>query len=93
MFGINYDSRLIIGKDILSDSEGLAIFNNNSWVSDKGKYFASTNTFIKNDENDTNDYTEYIKTINNEVNNRINMSKYILEKDYYRYLFENTKKE
>lgn len=93
LFGINYDSRLIIGKDILSDSEGLAIFNNNSWVSDKGKYFASTNTFIKNDENDTNDYTDYIKTINNEVNNRINMSKYILEKDYYKYLFENTKKE
>lgn len=26
LFGIEYDSRLIIGKDILSDTEGLAMF-------------------------------------------------------------------
>lgn len=89
LFDIKYDSRLIIGKDILSDNEGLAIFNNNSWVSDKGKYFSATNTFIPNDENFT-DYNEYVKSINEEVNNRVNMSRYIIENDYYNYIF-NTK--
>ena len=38
LFGIEYDSRLIIGKDILSDAPGLAIFSNRSWVSDYGTY-------------------------------------------------------
>ena len=38
LFGIEYDSRLIVGKDILSDTPGLAIFSNRSWVSDYGTY-------------------------------------------------------
>ena len=45
LFGIEYDSRLIIGKDILSDSEGIAIFSDHSWVTDYGTYNYRTNTF------------------------------------------------
>ena len=30
LFGIEYDSRLIVGQDILSSNEGLAIFSNRS---------------------------------------------------------------
>lgn len=86
LFGIEYDSRLIIGKDILSDSEGLAIFANGSWISDKGKYYSSSNTFetfenVKIDDN-------YISEMNNLVNNKILMSKYIIEEDYYKYVFK-----
>ena len=46
LFGIEYDSRLIVGKDILSDNEGLAIFSNRSWVSDYGTYFSKENEFV-----------------------------------------------
>jgi len=86
IFGIEYDSRLIIGKDILSDSEGLAIFANGSWISDKGKYYSTTNKFepfenVKIDK-------KYISNMNEKVNNKILMSKYIIEEDYYNYIFK-----
>ncbi len=81
LFGVNYDSRLIIGKDILSTEPGLAIFGNSSWVSDKGSYFASTNKFVPKDEEVDE---EYIKYMNKVVSNKITMSKYIMTYDYYR---------
>ena len=88
IFGIEYDSRLIIGKDILSDTEGLAIFSNNSWVSDKGKYFSSTNKFIPNEGMEIDE--EYISNINKIVNQKITMSQNIIKFNYYDYIF-NTK--
>lgn len=86
LFGIEYDSRLIIGKDILSDTEGLAIFSNNSWVTDKGKYYSSSNKFVPNDGYTIDE--EYITNMNKIVGTKINMSKYILEKNYYKYVFQ-----
>lgn len=82
LFDIPYDSRLIMGKDLLSESEGLVMFHDQSWVSDSGKYLASTNTFIPNDTE--KDYNGYVEKINQIVTNRVNLSKLILEKDYYR---------
>lgn len=86
LFGITYDSRLIVGKDILSDTEGLAIFSNNSWVSDQGKYYSASNKFIPNEGIDVEE--EYVTTMNKIVNTKINTSKYILEKNYYEYVFK-----
>ena len=81
LFGVQYDSRLIIGKDILSTKPGLAIFGNSSWVSDKGTYFSSSNKFVAKEEEVSD---EYIKYMNNVVSNKIIMSKYIMTNDYYR---------
>ena len=86
VFGINYDSRLIIGKDILSTEPGLAMFGNRSWVSDKGKYFSSGGKFESKNGEEVDE--EYIKIMNQIVNNKINMSKYIVEKDYYKYIWK-----
>ena len=37
MLGIQYDSRLIIGKDIMaSNNEGLVVFPDRSWVNNTG---------------------------------------------------------
>ena len=38
LFGIEYDSRLLMGRDILSDEDGLVIFSNRSFITEKGKY-------------------------------------------------------
>jgi len=86
LFGIKYDSRLIMGKDILADNEGLAIFANGSWISDKGKYYSTTNTFEPSNEKSIDE--NYITNMNNLVNNRILMSKYIIEENYYNYIFK-----
>lgn len=85
LFGINYDSRLFAGTDILSTREGLAIFNERSWVSDNGKYFGFNNNFVSNKEVDE----DYIKNINNIMNNKISISKLIVKNNYYDYLKNN----
>ena len=55
LFGIEYDSRLVVGKDILSDSEGMAIFADYSWLADNdndynnvvnNKYLVSKNIMV-----------------------------------------------
>ena len=82
LFGISYDSRLIIGKDILSTEPGLAIFGNSSWVSDKGTYYASSGEFVSRDGSvGDNDYIKYMNSV---VSNKITMSKYIMTEDYYK---------
>lgn len=88
LFGIDYDSRLIIGKDILSTEPGLAIFGNRSWVSDYGSYFSNSKKFIVKENNEVTE--DYISQINQIVNNRINMSKLIIENDYYKKVIKNT---
>ena len=84
MFGINYDSRLIIGQDIMSKSDGIVIFNDRSFLTDKGYYNEKTNKFT----NITKDKTDekYIQEKRKEVFNKTNASSLILEKDYYKYI-------
>ncbi len=79
LFGIEYDSRLFIGKDILSDEPGLAIFSDRSWVSDDGKYFAASNKFVANKE--VSD--DYVDMVNNIVANKISVSSLIMSSNYY----------
>lgn len=80
LFGIEYDSRLFVGTDLLSSSEGLVILSNRSWISDKGRYNSTTGEYIGigNDE--------YIKYINNTIQNKVVFSKYIMLNDGYKYI-------
>jgi len=84
LFGMEYDSRLFSGKDILSNSFGIAVLSDRSWVTEKGIYNASTKEFQKTGEEVEEDY---IEKVNQLVNNRLNISRLILENDYYRTLF------
>ena len=83
LFGIDYDSRIFTGKDILSDSFGIAIMRDRSWITDKGIYYASSRKF-EGEEVDEN----YVSNVNNLVNNRLNISKLIISTDYYSYLYK-----
>ena len=83
LFGIEYDSRLFTGTDILSDSFGIAIMKNHSWVTEEGIYYSTTNEFKANKE--VSD--DYVRNVNNLVNNRLNISKSIIKDNYYNYLF------
>ncbi len=88
LFGIDYDSRLIVGKDILSDYEGLAIFSNRSWTTDYGSYDSSTKTFTLKEGRELKGETvdDYVKRINNRVANSFSISKLIIDNDYYKYI-------
>ena len=82
IFGIEYDSRLFIGKDILSTEGGIAMFGNRSWVTDKGTYFSASRKFVKKDGVEVSD--DYVSNVNQIVNNKITMSKLIIENNYYK---------
>ena len=83
LFGVEYDSRLFTGRDILSDDAGLAVFSNRSFRTDVGTYFTSGNKFVGELPNDN-----YLSNMKNIVKNRLNIAKLILKTDYYRYLFK-----
>ncbi len=82
VMGIPYDSRLFIGKDILSTEPGLAIFGNRSWVSDYGTYFAGSKKFVPKDGVEVPE--DYVSNMNKIVSNKIAMSGYILSQNYYK---------
>ena len=80
LFNMEYDSRLLIGKDILSDEEGIVIYNDRSWINSYGKYDAVKDIFIPFKDNVS---SEYVDKINNEIYNKFLMSKLILDYNYY----------
>ena len=83
MFGIEYDSRLLMGRDIFSKEEHIVILSDRSWVTDKGTYNSVNGKFKPFDKNEKVDQ-EYIKRINSIVNKRVSMSALILDKNYYK---------
>lgn len=81
LFGIKYDARLFAGTDLLSNSEGLVILDNLSWITDQGRY----NSLTSSTGNMTSEYVEHINKL---IQNKIIFSKNMLLYDGYRYIRE-----
>ena len=75
MFGLNYDSRLFMGRDIFSDSEGFVVFKDKNWISEKG----TRDSLIETDE-------DYVRQTDSKVADMFNFSALVLDEDYYSYL-------
>ena len=84
LFGLEFDSRLYMGRDVFSDAEPLVMFRNRSWITADARYNSQTGKaeFFSGAESDT-----YVKSINTEVGNRFAVSTRILDNDYWRILF------
>ena len=90
LFGIEFDSRLLMGRDILSDNEPLVIYSNRSFITKYGKYTTLTNKFEPFEELEEGyDIDTYVKNISNIIYNKYQMSKLILNNDFYRKLWES----
>ena len=86
LLGLEYDSRLLMGRDIFADEEGLVIFQNRSFITDRGRYNSITNEFIPNDGFEVDD--EYIQRMSAIVNSKFYYSTMILDNDYYSKIFD-----
>lgn len=84
LLGVEYDSRLLMGTDILSNSEGLVIFNDRSWITKYGKYDTIKGKFTE--YINLEEKQKYIDEINEIVKNKFNASRLILETNYYKYI-------
>lgn len=82
LYGIEFDSRLLMGRDIFSDSEHIVILSDRSWITEAGRYNSVTRKFTKTTEEEMDD--NYIDRINSIVNNRFSMSALILDNNYYK---------
>ena len=87
LFGVEWDSRLYVGRDVLSDASPLVFFGNYDWKTDLGYYNSSRNLFTPIDENASipEDYAEQISSI---VRNRMTFSKSVLSHDYYTHVYD-----
>ncbi len=85
LFGLTYDSRLLVGRDVFSDAEPLACWIDGSWVTDRGYYDAYDGEYIPK-----TGYAydgSYISKINDIVKNKITYSRNTVRKDYWGHLF------
>lgn len=82
LYGLTFDSRLLMGRDIFSNNEHIVILSDRSWITDKGKYNSVTKVFTST----TNEEIEkdYIDRINMIVNQRYGMSSLIIDNNYYK---------
>ncbi|MDP1688777.1 MAG: sulfatase-like hydrolase/transferase [bacterium] len=78
LFGLEYDSRLLMGSDIFSGVSPLVIFLNRSWITDKTRYNS-----ITGDVDDKSVSNEYVVGINKIVANKFKYSTKVLETNYY----------
>ena len=86
MFGYEYDSRLLIGSDIMSEHDCLVVFSDYSWISEKGRYSTSTSVFTPIEGVTVDE--DYVTRVNQEVQNRVNASTQIVTSNYYKALFD-----
>ncbi|MDO5331423.1 MAG: LTA synthase family protein, partial [Bacillota bacterium] len=93
LLGLEYDSRMLSGSDILSDSEGLVVFSSRSWKSDKGFYNRFTQAFTPADgvsmtESETSSYVDTMKAL---VANKLDVTNKIIESNFYDYAIKYLK--
>ncbi len=81
LLGLEYDSRLLMGRDVFSNKEPLVLFEDKSFITVKGKYNATTGEFMSNSgENPDQAYIDFISA---KVNEKYYYSTQILDKNYY----------
>lgn len=88
LFGVSYDSRLLAGKDILSDSLHVAVLSDQSYLTDSFRYNAETGTAQSYDGTavnpvDVQAYCQY-------VSNAFSFSTQVLNTDYYAHVFSKS---
>lgn len=87
LLGLTYDSRLLIGQDILSDSPQLVCFPDRSFISEHCIYNASNGSATPlSDKEITQEYLNDLSAI---VYNKFIVSEMILSENYYQYLEGN----
>ena len=81
LFGLEYDSRLFVGRDVFSDQEPLVFWPDGSWKTDKYSYNQDTRVYSSADGTDIT--YDYAMEHHHAVEDKISFSKTVLETDLY----------
>ena len=91
LLGLQFDSRLLMGRDIFSDSEQFVVFQNRSWITQRGMYNTETKEFTAFSGYEFENaqlQQEYNLNMNKHVSNKFKVSAMMLDNDYYSYVLE-----
>ena len=86
LFGVDYDSRLLAGTDVLSSGLHVAVLSDKSFLTKAFRYDAGTETVIPADENTTVS-GKLAEAYRLYVDSRFQLSGNILNSDYYAHVF------
>ncbi len=86
LFGINYDSRLLAGRDVLADCTHVAILADRSYLTDTFRYDAATGKAESYDGSPVN--SQIVQAYCDYVANLFSISTEILQTDYYAHVFD-----
>lgn len=90
LLGLPYDSRMLAGVDVLSDSSAVVIFSSRCWKTDKGFYNRFTETFTPaaGVSMTAEEQAEYVEAVKQIVQYKLQASQWVVDNDYYRLVFE-----
>lgn len=85
MLGIDYDSRLLAGTDVFSDSKGIAVLSSGNWISDDGYYNVYTQKFKKSpfSKLQSKNLKNYLDSMNLLSQCRLRETAYIQDTNYF----------
>ncbi len=86
LFGTEFDSRLMPGRDVFSDAPALVFNTNYDWKTEYGTYYASSNKFVPASD-DLEIPEDYVKNIKAIVRNKRSYCAGVLDNDYFRHIF------
>ncbi len=84
LMGLPYDSRMLVGRDIMSDEPGLVIMHDGSFITDNYRYNAMSGGISENGSYEVSDVE--LDTKLSVVSNRFRLADAICELDYYSYI-------
>ena len=89
LLGLEYDSRMIAGTDILSDSAPLVVFTSRSWKTEKGFYNRFTGEFTPAEgvTMTEEEQAEYVDAMKKVVRYKLQASELLITTDYYNQVF------
>ena len=85
LFGCEWDSRLLPGRDVFSDKAPLVFTLSYDWKSDLGTYYAGSGEFVPVEGAEIPE--GYVEATSADATNRINYCRGVLTTDYYRHVF------
>ena len=81
LFGVTYDSRLSVGRDVLGSEEAISLWPDYSWVTEKGSYNASNRKFTPAEGAEIpSGYVERISAI---VTNKVKFSRMVQNSAFF----------
>ena len=90
LLGLEYDSRMLAGSDILSNSEGLVVFTSRCWRTDRGFYNRFTGEFTPAEgvSMTAEEQDSYVSAMKKLVGYKLDSTAMIVENNFYHVVFD-----